>query len=161
MDQKLKVIMNLAQTVQMKGKIMETSQTVQIITVGDLVEENGKTIRENNLAKQHALRLGDVVEVDIELSDRHGFPTKVDLRGKCRLYVVAHMRDCDGTPLYMVSDLPVAYPLHTENLFSKERLLYRMLAVVVEHGYSEESLKATGEHNDLCLNLREYLGSPD
>lgn len=134
---------------------------VEIITMGDIVEENGKTIRENNLAKQHALKLGDVVEVDIKLSDRHGHPTKVDLRGRCHLYVVAHMRDCDGTPLYMVSDLPVVYPLHTENLFSKERLLYRMLAVVVEHGYSEESLKATGLHNDLCLNLRDYVGNPD
>ena len=51
---------------------------------GNLVEENGKTIKENNLNKEHKIPIGSLVEID----------------DVCRLYVVNYSRDCDGTPLY-------------------------------------------------------------
>ena len=42
----------------------------KVVMFSDIVEENGKTIRENNLEKQHKYQVGDLVEV--ELSEWHG-----------------------------------------------------------------------------------------
>ena len=58
--------------------------------VADIVEKNGKTVRENNLSEKHKIPLGTLVEVDIGQSSHKGV----------RLYVCAHNRDCDGSPLY-------------------------------------------------------------
>lgn len=48
-----------------------------------------KTTRE----KKHAIALGSLVEIDIDYSPEH----------RLRLFVQAHNRDCDGTPLYSLS----------------------------------------------------------
>lgn len=56
-----------------------------IVNVADLMEANGKTWRENNLAKEHKIGIGRLVEV---------------ISSGLRLYVFGHGRDCDGTPLY-------------------------------------------------------------
>lgn len=66
------------------------------VRLSDVVAENGKTIRENNLEKTHNIPIGTLVEV--KHSEWHG-------DGACslyheRLWVVSHDRDCDGTPLY-------------------------------------------------------------
>lgn len=63
--------------------------------VADFVEKNGKTVRENNKNKQHALPLGSLVEI---LPD-----SSRDEDSGLRLYVVGHGRDCDQTPLYNLS----------------------------------------------------------
>lgn len=54
------------------------------IFFGDIVEENGKTIRENNLEREHEIAIGTLIE----------------LPSGERLFVCQHARDCDGTPLY-------------------------------------------------------------
>ena len=59
------------------------------IFVGDVVEENGKTVKENNLEKQHTFPVGSLVEV-LGPEDSKGL----------RLFVMRHSRDCDGSPLY-------------------------------------------------------------
>jgi len=56
----------------------------KIIFFGDIVEENGKTIKENNLAREHKYPIGSLVELE---------------NGE-RLFVMAYTRDCDGSPLY-------------------------------------------------------------
>jgi len=56
----------------------------KIIFFGDIVEENGKTIKENNLAREHKYPIGSLVELE---------------NGE-RLFVMAYTRDCDGNPLY-------------------------------------------------------------
>lgn len=56
-----------------------------IMNLHDFVEENGKTIKENNLEKQHKFLVGDLVEIQ---------------KSGVRMFVVAQTRDCDGTPLY-------------------------------------------------------------
>lgn len=71
---------------------------IQAINVSDIVEANGKTIRQNNLEEQHNLPLGTLVEIDADYLDVHGI----------RLFVVNHSRDCDGTPLYDLSFNPKA-----------------------------------------------------
>lgn len=65
--------------------------------VADIVEENGKTIRQNNLEKTHSIPLGSLVEVIYESSDEE------DNMAGVRMFVVKHSRDCDGTPLYDIS----------------------------------------------------------
>lgn len=63
------------------------------IFVADVVENNGLTIRENNMKTEHKIPLGSLVEVNIPYIEEHGV----------RLFVVSHERDCDGTPLYTLS----------------------------------------------------------
>jgi hypothetical protein len=55
---------------------------------GDVVEKNGKTVRENNMAQTHNFPIGSLVEIKDTQE---------------RLYVKKHTRDCDGTPLYSLS----------------------------------------------------------
>jgi hypothetical protein len=86
----------------------ETPRTV-IIPYSSIVEENGKTIRENNLEIKHRIPVGALVE--IHGSD--GFSWN-----GVRLYVREHTRDCDGTPLYSlghreaVREHPLFHDLH-------------------------------------------------
>ena len=61
------------------------------IHIADLVNrETGKTFREENAEKQHAIPIGALVELDDGV----------------RLFVVNHGRDCDQTPLYYLSHDP-------------------------------------------------------
>lgn len=69
------------------------------INLSDIVEENGKTIRENNLEKVHDIQIGTLVEVKFHEWHGDGACEKVH----ARLWVVSHDRDCDGTPLYSLS----------------------------------------------------------
>jgi hypothetical protein len=66
--------------------------------VSDIIESNGKTIRENNLEREHQIPIGALVELDSasEFSD-------TEFNRVVRGYVVAQGRDCDGTPLYYLS----------------------------------------------------------
>ena len=66
---------------------------MKLVNVADIVEENGKTIKENNMQKQHSIAIGTLVEVNIDYLEEHGI----------RLFVCSHDRDCDGTPLYTLS----------------------------------------------------------
>ena len=59
--------------------------------------KTGKTYREENEAKMHNIPLGTLVEVVLDADD-----SAIASNG-LRLFVVAHERDCDGTPLYALS----------------------------------------------------------
>ena len=72
------------------------------VRFADIVEANGRTIRQNNLDIQHKLPIGALVE--IRCSD-------VPEWDGCRLYVAKHDRDCDGTPLYSLGQKGVTNPL--------------------------------------------------
>ncbi len=71
----------------------------QIIQVSEIVEANGKTIKQNNLEAQHTILLGALVELNFENDETNGL----------RLFIVAHLRDCDGSPLYAISHDKNAY----------------------------------------------------
>jgi hypothetical protein len=65
--------------------------------IGNFIENNGKTIKENNLEIKHNIPLGELVEIitwDKESEEKYG---------GLRLFVVEHERDVDGTPLYGLS----------------------------------------------------------
>jgi len=70
-----------------------------IINVADIVEENDKTIYQNNMEKTHDLPIGTLVEVKYDEWLDGGACSKV----QARLWVWSHDRDCDGTPLYSIS----------------------------------------------------------
>ena len=72
---------------------------MKMVMIHDLVEENGKTIKENNLALNHNIPIGTLVEVAFCSWLGNGACEKI----QARLWVISHDRDCDGTPLYTVS----------------------------------------------------------
>jgi hypothetical protein len=95
---------------------------MQVEMVHDFVEANGKTIKQNNLEKQHQIPIGTLVEVKFDTWFGDGACWKVH----ARLWVVEHTRDCDGTPLYGLSrwkDAAFARQVHA-----------------IHHGFDEESL---------------------
>lgn len=71
----------------------------ELIMIHDLVEANGRTIRENNREKPHNIPLGTLVEVKFDAWFGEGGCWKVH----ARMWVVLQGRDCDGTPLYSIS----------------------------------------------------------
>jgi hypothetical protein len=72
---------------------------MQVVFIGDLVEENGKTVKENNLERVHNVPVGSLVEITYE--SEYEEPSE-RVKG-LRLFVVKHSRDCDGSPLYSLS----------------------------------------------------------
>lgn len=120
-----------------------------LIFIGNIVEENGKTVRQNNMEKKHNIPLGSLVEIICKDSEddepgehRHGL----------RLFVTGHTRDCDGTPLYALAYTKTAYEefekvsnlLEIEKNDMERRLLHAhklMLQGALINGYDEASLK--------------------
>lgn len=72
-----------------------------IINVADITEANGRTTRENNEAVLHEIPIGSLVELGDPRYPES--PDEEDPTDGLRLFVVAHARDCDGTPLYSLS----------------------------------------------------------
>lgn len=68
----------------------------RIILLHDMLEANGKTIKENNLEEKHSIPIDTLVEVKFNSWFGDGACWKVH----ARLWVDSHTRDCDGTPLY-------------------------------------------------------------
>jgi hypothetical protein len=119
----------------------DSKQTVAI-NFADIVEDNGKTIRENNIEKIHDISIGTLVEVKFNQWHGDGACEKTH----ARLWVVGHNRDCDGTPLYSLSR-------YREPMFVDGTLRYRgddgwwikkeivlNIANEVHTGFSRESL---------------------
>ncbi len=62
----------------------------------NIIEENGFTVKQKNI---HNIPIGTLVEIIYDdRCDEEENPTF-----GCRLFVVAHHYDCDGTPLYELS----------------------------------------------------------
>lgn len=76
-----------------KGPLPMPQQPV-ISNVADIVEGNGKTVRENNMTTPHRIPLGTLVEI---VSGNN--PALQKYKG-VRAYVCVRERDCDGEPLY-------------------------------------------------------------
>lgn len=121
----------------------------RVTFVSETVEQNGKTIKQNNLEKKHNIQLGTLVEItcDDSLCDEE------DQHNGLRLFVVEHTRDCDGTPLYGLSFDKIA----GSKFQAAEKDLEKTLSGTIEHlltqwsvtniqgsilpGFPEESLK--------------------
>jgi len=69
----------------------------------DIKEDNGKTIKENNMKIKHNIPIGSLVEIKYDEVGGDGSCQKVH----ARLWVVEHTRDCDGTPMYNLCFNPI------------------------------------------------------
>ena len=84
--------------------------------------ETGRTYREDNLTRMHQIPIGTLVEVKFDRWFGDGACWKV----LARLWVVKHTRDCDGTPLYCLSqyrDIHMAASLYAHHGFAEDSLL--------------------------------------
>lgn len=89
---------------------------------------NGKSIKEYNLALKHNIPLGEKVQINSPYNDEHGLT----------LYVVSHERDCDGEPLYSLS-------MFSPDDDTWDHLAYmgfdkNAMRSIMTHGFSESSL---------------------
>ena len=117
-----------------------------------IVEANGKTIRENNLDIQHKIPLGSIVTV--EFDETLDSILGIGYRGKATLYVTQHTRDCDGTPLYSLSSSPVVSVSSRDQNFLRWKFIVRFSL----NGYSEDSLHDTGNKAEVFYNdFQDYL----
>jgi hypothetical protein len=66
----------------------DKDRNTYLINFKNIIEKNGKTIYENNMDKKHKFPIGSLVEYEDGM----------------RLFVKAHTRDCDGTPLYSLGE---------------------------------------------------------
>ena len=119
-----------------------------LVWVHDLVEKNGKTIKENNLEKEHTIPIGSLVEVQYDHWHGDGACEKVH----ARMWVHSHDRDCDGTPLYSLSRNKVTLYENASIFIGKvkvrERIAHAMLNKL-ESGFSEGRLKVIEVTNDI------------
>lgn len=76
---------------------------VNMVNVADIVEANGKTIRQNNMEKKHKFKVGDLVEIVCNCSDNYYAPGKHYKNCGLRLFVAVQSRDCDGSLGYYLS----------------------------------------------------------
>lgn len=116
---------------------MSKTGNMKVIMIHDIVEKNGKTIKENNLEKKHNIPIGSLVEVKYDNWFGNGACEKVH----ARLWVVSHDRDCDGTPLYALCN-DMQYIDSTYGALS--RVLFG-----VKSGFSEESLQVMEVSKDI------------
>ena len=120
----------------------------------NIVEENGQTIRQNNLGIKHTIPLYSLVEIKPSCDDDIDDGSMYEYhRAGIRLYVVAHTRDCDGTPLYSLSFDKDAYNRWSKvdkdvknGRFDSDQEASMAKAIwwnengKIDHGYAEESL---------------------
>ena len=110
------------------------------INVADIVEENGKTVRQNNSEKKHNIPIGSLVEVKFHTWHGGGACEKTH----ARLWVIEHTRDCDETPLYSLSAhkeyLFDEYEVHCRNFILKKSVS-RNLLNNIHTGFAERDLK--------------------
>jgi len=84
--------------------------------IHNIIQENGKTTRQNNLEINHNIPIGTLVEMKNWEIGEGGSCIKYH----ARLWVVEHRRDCDGTPLYVLSiykDPSIALSVETLNIY--------------------------------------------
>lgn len=115
-----------------------------MVNVASIVESNGKTVKENNLEKNHNINIGALVEILPDCSS--------DNDTGLRLFVVGYGRDCDGTPLYHMSFKKDAYEKMEEHKRKKaaltdgkeyqiQKYLFTLAQGSILFNYSESSLK--------------------
>ena len=107
----------------------------KMINFSDIVEENGKTIYENNLTKTHNIPIWTMVEVKWDEYYGDGACQKIH----ARLWVVKHNRDCDGSHLYILGKDMIGY---------RSPLLYDS---VTFGGFSEENLSVIKVTDDIKI----------
>ncbi len=107
------------------------------MNVADLKNpETGKTYREENNELQHKYNVDDLVEIKKENVDDDSPYAGI------RLYIIGCVRDCDGTPLYVLG--------------KKGESLYRKPGF-----YSYSSFSGFGESSLVLISSADRMGGSD
>ena len=95
----------------------------------DIVEPNGRTIEQNNLAKAHKYPIGTLVSFDTDEFFRESEKGNCQTKTSGALYVMEHLRDCDGSPLYSIgnADLSDEGSAELYHIMNKRDDLHRMV----------------------------------
>lgn len=102
---------------------------MELVNITDLTNpETGKTYRQENNEKQHKYKVNDLVEVI-------GWDEDCEYDGM-RLYIIGLVRDCDGTPLYVLGSKGME--LYQKGFGLKENVCYNFNSF---SGFGEDSLK--------------------
>lgn len=102
---------------------------MEIINIADIENpKTGKTYREENNALQHKYKVDDLVEIV-------GWDDDCDYDG-IRLYIIGRVRDCDGTPLYVLGTKGME--LYQKGFGLKEGVCYNFGSI---SGIAENNLK--------------------
>lgn len=92
--------------------------------------ETGKTYRQENNEKQHKYKVGNLVEIISEFEE-----DEEDKFAGMRLYIIGCVRDCDGTPLYVLGNKGMEL---YQKAFVKPNTCYNFNSF---SGFCEEDLK--------------------
>ena len=99
-----------------------------LINIADIKNpKTGKTYREENNAKQHRYKVDDLVEIQ-DWGDDCEY-------GGMRLYIIGCVRDCDGTPLYVLGSKGMEL---YQQAFVEPNTCYNFNSF---NGFAEEDLK--------------------
>lgn len=138
-----------------KDGVLTMSDNPTVICVSDIVMEDGRTWRDQNLEDlHHGIPLDTLVEVQYDSWFGDGACEKVH----ARLYVVEHTRDCDGTPLYSLcqytrsemQDIFGVYFAKHGSVQNPSDLNAGQKGILnIRHGFSEESLTPVKVTEDL------------
>ena len=106
---------------------------------------DGPTIKEANMARTHNIPLNTLVEVKYN----RWFGDGACIKTHARLWVVGHFRDCDGTPLYQLSDRDTKWfeYFKADGCHSK----MRMVSNILEQGFAEDSLKVIEQTTEVKI----------
>ena len=117
-------------------------------------EESDRPTRESNSPREHRYRIGDLVDVTISIDESTDGHSHLQLSGRGRMYVVSCHHDCDGEPLYSLSDVPVTIPgMDRAAELGKYRLFSRFQRLNV----GESTLIRTGAHFRIFNTVRSWL----
>ncbi|ARN69389.1 hypothetical protein FORC36_4872 (plasmid) [Vibrio vulnificus] len=126
------------------------------VFIGDIVESNGKTVKENNFSLKHEYPIMSQVKVvscDSWLS-RESEVIQNAVNAGLPFYVVQHIRDCDGTPLYAVSFVPLTAAEDERlnekylSMVSKDRSLRTDLSAFIQLTDLVKTFTLFGMHSD-------------
>jgi hypothetical protein len=100
--------------------------------------------------------LGTFVKVNLDLSrpdNKEG--VGFDLAGIGKLYVVGYLSPKEEkSTLYVVSDIPVVYPVSTD-FFDSEKVLYKSLSSIIEYCFPED-LQVIGKARFLYPKVKDW-----
>lgn len=141
---------------------------MSIVNLSTMIENNGLPVFINNLNKPHTIPLMSSVSIQPDSEENNSF---ID---STQFFIVAHTRDCDGTPLYHLANTNfntaislvriLRYETHQSNieiakLFNQHQLLnddfskfISVEALLLFHDLTKNIIHRNYPENSISLN---------
>lgn len=126
-----------------------------VIFMKDIVEENGKTIYENNMEKSHKFSIGEKVYVKISSTNFQGTSTYEGIAT-----IISLDRDCDGTPLYSIIKTSIETYHCTKSIYHLSEAICRVLNICgFDHGFDGSSFMKIPQQTEYTSAELKYFKS--